>query len=78
MATTTEVLAAVGALKTVVESFPAIIDGLEARVTAAIAAGGISPEAQAELDQAFADAQAALATAQAAAADALDGVDEAA
>lgn len=79
MATAAEMLAAVQALKANVEGFPAIIDGLEARITAAIAAGGGVPaDVQAAVDQAFADATAALAVGQAAAADALDGVDEAA
>ncbi len=79
MATGQELVNAVAALKANVESFPGVVDGLEARITAAIAAaGGVPADVQAAIDTAFADATAALATGQAAVADALDGVDEAA
>lgn len=68
-----------------VDAIPPAIDALEAAVTAAIEAGGISDENQAKIDEAFEtlrtgadDLAAKKAKLDAAAADAADGVDEAA
>lgn len=74
---------AITALGTSVDAIPPAIDALEAAVTAAIAAGGISPENQAKIDDAFETLRGGvdeLTTAKerldTAAADAADGTDE--
>lgn len=71
-------------LATQVDRIPVAIDDLEARVTAAVQAGGISGANQAKIDEAFADARevidavsAATDKLRGAADDAADGTDEA-
>jgi hypothetical protein len=75
MATSAEVKDLALELKAKVESFGPAIDAAEARLTAAIAAGGVS---QADLDDAFAALRGAADSADLLKADLEDGVDEAA
>jgi hypothetical protein len=76
MATVQEMADEVKLLRTRVEAFPSVINGLESRVTDAIKNSGISAADQALVDQAFADAKAASDVLAATQADAEDGVDE--
>jgi hypothetical protein len=75
MATTTDVKDLAVELKAKVDAFGPAVDAAEARLTAAIAAGGVS---QADLDEAFATLRGASDSADAIKADLEDGVDEAA
>jgi hypothetical protein len=78
MATTQELVALANATAAEVAKFGPAVDALEAAVTAALAKiPTIPPQAQADIDAAFAALQGAVTGAQAAVADAADGVDEA-
>lgn len=78
MATLEDLTQAVADAKTAVDQFPAAVDALEAKITAALANAGLTAEQQAAIDGAVADLRGVSNTAQGAVADAADGIDEAA